>query len=201
MGSEPPLILAFDTAAAHCAAALVCGDRVLAHGFEAMERGQAERLLPMIEALLAEAGVGWGDLDGIGVCTGPGNFTGLRVAVAAARGLALALAHPGGRRVAARGARRRARARGRDASPTSAAASSRLFTRRASAAGPEPAGRSGRRCPTGPVIDGTDRPLRSRRPARPSPPGGSTGRAAAGAALPAPGGRDAAVGGAAPHPR
>ena len=59
-----------------------------------MDRGQAERLLPMLEEMLAEAGVGWRDLDGIGVVTGPGNFTGVRLAVAAARGLALALGIP-----------------------------------------------------------------------------------------------------------
>jgi tRNA threonylcarbamoyladenosine biosynthesis protein TsaB len=92
--SEPPLVLAFDTSAAHCAAVLVRDGRVLASATETMSRGQAERLFPMIEELLAEAGVGWGDLGGIGVCTGPGNFTGLRVAVAAARGLALSLGVP-----------------------------------------------------------------------------------------------------------
>ncbi len=59
-----------------------------------MDRGQAERLLPMLEELLAEAGVAWPDLDGIGVVTGPGNFTGVRLAVAAARGLALSLGIP-----------------------------------------------------------------------------------------------------------
>ena len=59
-----------------------------------MTRGQAERLFPLVEDLLREAGVGWSDLDGVGVCTGPGNFTGLRVAVAAARGLSLALGIP-----------------------------------------------------------------------------------------------------------
>jgi tRNA threonylcarbamoyl adenosine modification protein YeaZ len=94
LASEPPLILAFDTSAARCAAALVSGGRVLAARDEATDRGHVERLLPMIEALLAEAGAGWGDLDGIAVCTGPGNFTGLRVAVATARGLALALGVP-----------------------------------------------------------------------------------------------------------
>jgi tRNA threonylcarbamoyl adenosine modification protein YeaZ len=92
--AEPPLVLAFDTSAARCAAALVSGDRVLAARDEATERGQAERLLPMLEEALAEAGVGWGALDGIAVCTGPGNFTGIRIAVAAARGLALALGVP-----------------------------------------------------------------------------------------------------------
>jgi tRNA threonylcarbamoyl adenosine modification protein YeaZ len=91
---EPPLILAFDTSAARCAAAVVSGGRVLAARDEGTDRGQAERLLPMLEEALAEAGVGWGDLDGIGVCTGPGNFTGVRIAVAAARGLALALGVP-----------------------------------------------------------------------------------------------------------
>ena len=94
MVSEPPLILAFDTSAARCAAALVLGERVPALHDEPMERGQAERLLPMLEALLATAGVGWGDLDGIAVCTGPGNFTGIRIGVATARGLALALDVP-----------------------------------------------------------------------------------------------------------
>lgn len=57
-------------------------------------RGQAERLLPMLEEVLRERGVAWGDLDGLGVCVGPGNFTGLRLGVAAARGLALALDVP-----------------------------------------------------------------------------------------------------------
>ena len=94
MASEPPLVLAFDTAAAHCAAALVRGPAVLAARHEPMDRGQAERLLPMLEELMAEAGTGWTSLDGIGVVTGPGNFTGVRLAVAAARGLALGLGIP-----------------------------------------------------------------------------------------------------------
>ena len=94
MVSDPPPILALDTAAAHCAAALVCGGRICAARAETMDRGQAERLLPMVEELLVEAGIGWDAVGGIAVCTGPGNFTGLRVAVAAARGLALALGVP-----------------------------------------------------------------------------------------------------------
>ncbi|HRO10559.1 tRNA (adenosine(37)-N6)-threonylcarbamoyltransferase complex dimerization subunit type 1 TsaB [Amaricoccus sp.] len=94
MASDQPLVLAFDTAAARCAAALVRGDALLARRVEPMDRGQAERLLPMLEELLAEAGVAWPDLDGIGVVTGPGNFTGVRLAVAAARGLALSLGIP-----------------------------------------------------------------------------------------------------------
>ena len=59
-----------------------------------MEKGQAERLIPMLEELLAEGGIGWGDLRALAVGTGPGNFTGVRIAVAAARGLALGLGIP-----------------------------------------------------------------------------------------------------------
>ena len=88
------LILAFDTSAAHCAAALVSGGQVLAHRSEEMARGQAERLFPLLEELLSEAGAGWKDLSRIGVGIGPGNFTGTRISVSAARGLALSLGIP-----------------------------------------------------------------------------------------------------------
>lgn len=86
-------ILAFDTSAAQCAAALLCGDRVWLK-IEAMDKGQAERLLPLLAEVLAEAGVAWRDLAAIAVGTGPGNFTGVRISVAAARGLALGLGIP-----------------------------------------------------------------------------------------------------------
>ncbi|KFI33581.1 peptidase M22 [Haematobacter missouriensis] len=89
-----PLILAFDTSAAHCAAALLSGDRLLVSRQEDMEKGQAERLMPLLEELLAEAQAGWRDLSALGVGVGPGNFTGIRIAVAAARGLALSLGLP-----------------------------------------------------------------------------------------------------------
>lgn len=59
-----------------------------------MDKGQAERLMPMLEAVLAGAGLGWGDLTALAVGIGPGNFTGVRIAVAAARGLALGLGIP-----------------------------------------------------------------------------------------------------------
>ena len=88
------LILGFDTSAAHCAAALLSGGRVLAAVEEPMATGQAERLMPMLEGMLAAQGLGWRDLSRIGVGTGPGNFTGVRIAVAAARGLALGLGVP-----------------------------------------------------------------------------------------------------------
>lgn len=62
--------------------------------YQEMQRGQAEALMPMLEELLTEAGLGWRDLGAIGVGTGPGNFTGIRIAVSAARGLALGLGIP-----------------------------------------------------------------------------------------------------------
>ncbi|RJE80549.1 tRNA (adenosine(37)-N6)-threonylcarbamoyltransferase complex dimerization subunit type 1 TsaB [Paracoccus sp. JM45] len=89
-----PLILGFDTSAAHCAAALLRGPDVLVQRQEDMTKGQAERLMPLLEELLAEAGVTWKDLTALGVGIGPGNFTGVRIAVSAARALSLALKIP-----------------------------------------------------------------------------------------------------------
>ncbi|UWQ63390.1 tRNA (adenosine(37)-N6)-threonylcarbamoyltransferase complex dimerization subunit type 1 TsaB [Leisingera caerulea] len=93
MTSEP-LVLGFDTSAAHCAAALLRGNVLLASRLEEMTRGQAERLMPLLEEVLAEGGAAWADLDALGVGVGPGNFTGIRIAVSAARGLALGLEIP-----------------------------------------------------------------------------------------------------------
>jgi len=89
-----PLVLGFDTSAAHCAAALLRGPKILAMRQEDMAKGQAERLMPLLEEVLAEGGARWRDLAAIGVGTGPGNFTGIRISVSAARGLALALGIP-----------------------------------------------------------------------------------------------------------
>jgi tRNA threonylcarbamoyladenosine biosynthesis protein TsaB len=89
---ELPL-LAFDTSGPHCAAALLFPDRVILRD-EPMEKGQAERLVPLLEEVLAEGGIGWRDIKALAVGTGPGNFTGVRIAVAAARGLALGLGIP-----------------------------------------------------------------------------------------------------------
>ncbi|MEJ2000867.1 MAG: tRNA (adenosine(37)-N6)-threonylcarbamoyltransferase complex dimerization subunit type 1 TsaB [Maritimibacter sp.] len=89
-----PIILAFDTSAAHCAAALLRDGDVVAERVEEMARGQAERLMPLLEELLTEAGLGWKELDAVAVGIGPGNFTGIRISVSAARGLALGLGKP-----------------------------------------------------------------------------------------------------------
>ena len=67
---------------------------MLAHRHEAMVRGQAERLFPLIETVVDDARLTLRDIDALAVGTGPGNFTGLRISVAAVRGLALALGRP-----------------------------------------------------------------------------------------------------------
>lgn len=89
-----PTILAFDTSTAHCAVAVLLGGRIVVDRLEPMAKGQAERLLPLCGEALAEAQLDWEDLDAIGVCVGPGNFTGVRIGVSAARGMALGLSAP-----------------------------------------------------------------------------------------------------------
>lgn len=93
MPPDQPL-LAFDTSAAHCAAALVLRGDIIAQVREDMAKGQSERLMPMIEEMLIGASFHWRDLGGVAVGVGPGNFTGIRISVAAARGLALGLGVP-----------------------------------------------------------------------------------------------------------
>jgi tRNA threonylcarbamoyladenosine biosynthesis protein TsaB len=88
------LVLGIDTANSACAVALVRGSAILSRRREDGTRGQAERLLPMILECLGEAGAVPNQLDRIGVNVGPGAFTGLRVGLAAARGLALAAGRP-----------------------------------------------------------------------------------------------------------
>jgi tRNA threonylcarbamoyl adenosine modification protein YeaZ len=89
-----PTLLAFDTSAAHCAAVVLqdglCGQAVVLE----MQKGQGENLFGVLEQVLGDAGLGWADLDGIAVGIGPGNFTGVRISVSAARGLALSLGVP-----------------------------------------------------------------------------------------------------------
>ena len=87
-------VLGFDCAGSGCAAAVLAGDRVVARRAEKLERGQAARLMPLIAETLKEAGLVPADLDLIAVTTGPGGFTGIRIGLAAARGLALAAGIP-----------------------------------------------------------------------------------------------------------
>lgn len=83
-------VLGFDTTTDACSVALWIGDGVAAHRFETLRRGHVERLIPMIMEVMAEAHAGFGDMDLIAVTIGPGTFTGVRIGLAAARGLALA---------------------------------------------------------------------------------------------------------------
>jgi len=87
-------LLALDTSAAQCAAALLSDDGTLTEIVEPMAKGQAERLLPLAQDILDSAATGWDDLDALAVGIGPGNFTGIRIAVSAVRGLALGLDIP-----------------------------------------------------------------------------------------------------------
>ncbi|WP_315735569.1 MULTISPECIES: tRNA (adenosine(37)-N6)-threonylcarbamoyltransferase complex dimerization subunit type 1 TsaB [unclassified Bradyrhizobium] len=90
------LILAIDTALDHCAAAVLDTDSAAMRAEETlpMKRGHAEALMPLIARVMRQSGVGFHELDRIAVTTGPGSFTGLRVGLSAARGIALAAHKP-----------------------------------------------------------------------------------------------------------
>jgi tRNA threonylcarbamoyladenosine biosynthesis protein TsaB len=80
-------ILALDTATEACSVSLCIGDHTIDRYVE-LERGHAEQLLPMVDSVLAEAGISLNALDAIAFGRGPGGFTGVRLAVSVAQGLA-----------------------------------------------------------------------------------------------------------------
>ncbi|MCR5085515.1 MAG: tRNA (adenosine(37)-N6)-threonylcarbamoyltransferase complex dimerization subunit type 1 TsaB [Succinivibrionaceae bacterium] len=86
-------ILAIDTATERCSAALLHGGRILSRAEDAPQR-HAALLLGMVDSLLSEAGIAREEIGGIMAGHGPGSFTGVRVAVAAAQGLALGIPCP-----------------------------------------------------------------------------------------------------------
>jgi tRNA threonylcarbamoyladenosine biosynthesis protein TsaB len=94
-------VLAIDTALAACSAAVLDtaqghahGSGLLARESVPMARGHAEALMPLVARVVKSSGVAFSDLERIVVTTGPGSFTGLRVGIAAARGLGLATSIP-----------------------------------------------------------------------------------------------------------
>jgi tRNA threonylcarbamoyladenosine biosynthesis protein TsaB len=88
------IVLGLDTCLSSCSVAVLDGARVLASAREVMARGHQERLAPMARQVMADAGLAFDRLDRIAVTVGPGSFTGLRVGIAFAKGLALALDLP-----------------------------------------------------------------------------------------------------------
>jgi tRNA threonylcarbamoyladenosine biosynthesis protein TsaB len=89
-------VLAIDTALEACSAALLDTEHADVAAYESlsMARGHAEALIPLIARVMHRAGRTFAELDRIAVTTGPGSFTGLRVGISAARGIALAAAKP-----------------------------------------------------------------------------------------------------------
>src|ERR1051325_11249058 len=89
-------VLAIDTALEACSVALLDTARAEASVHESlpMQRGHAEALMPLVARVLERARIGVDSVDRIAVTTGPGSFTGLRVGISAARGIALAVGKP-----------------------------------------------------------------------------------------------------------
>ena len=93
-GRVGPTVLALDSGGSACSVAVAAGDSVLRVKHREMPHGQAEALLPMVDRAMREASLEASALDLVAVTTGPGSFTGIRVGLAAARGIALALDIP-----------------------------------------------------------------------------------------------------------
>jgi tRNA threonylcarbamoyladenosine biosynthesis protein TsaB len=87
-------LLALDCCLDACQAAAVADGVLLAEASEAMTRGHQERLAPMAGQVMSAAGLAFAELDAVAVTVGPGSLTGLRVGLAFAKGLALALDIP-----------------------------------------------------------------------------------------------------------
>ncbi len=86
-------LLALDTATEACSVALLHDGKFSSH-YEVIPRLHAQKLLPMIKALLDQAGIGLGQVEAIAFGRGPGAFTGVRIAIGVVQGLAFALERP-----------------------------------------------------------------------------------------------------------
>ena len=89
-GPPGPLGLALDSAGSACSAAVAAGGKVLASQSIDALHGQAEKLVPMVDTVMRQAGIPPAALDLVVTTVGPGSFTGIRAGIAAARGIALA---------------------------------------------------------------------------------------------------------------
>lgn len=87
-------VLSLDSATEACSAAVLCDDVLIAHRFETMRRGHAEILMILVQDVMQQAGLAFDQLGLIATTVGPGGFTGLRIGLASARGLALAAGIP-----------------------------------------------------------------------------------------------------------
>lgn len=88
------LILAIETSSKHVSVALMNESTVLGYQDQYMEQGHGEALIPMIETLMEKTSYCLKNLDAVAVALGPGSFTGVRVGLATARGMGLALQIP-----------------------------------------------------------------------------------------------------------
>lgn len=91
--SFSPVLLALDTSSDACSVALGVGDSVLER-HEVLARAHTRLVLPMVESLLAEAGIGLSSIDALVMGRGPGAFTGVRIAVGVVQGLAFSHSRP-----------------------------------------------------------------------------------------------------------
>ncbi|AMC99732.1 MULTISPECIES: tRNA (adenosine(37)-N6)-threonylcarbamoyltransferase complex dimerization subunit type 1 TsaB [Halomonas] len=93
-----PILLALDASSSACSAAVLLqregGDDILVSRFALTPREHTRRLLPMVDKVLAEAGLAPAELDAVAYGHGPGSFTGLRIAAGLAQGLAYGLDRP-----------------------------------------------------------------------------------------------------------
>lgn len=94
MADDSTLQLSVDTSGPACQVALAREGELVGGESKPMLRGHGEALVPMVEAVLASIGADYEALDRIGVCVGPGSYTGLRIALSAARGFGVALNVP-----------------------------------------------------------------------------------------------------------
>jgi tRNA threonylcarbamoyl adenosine modification protein YeaZ len=94
LGACPQIILSFDTALGECSVALWKDGKIAAAKYETERNRQTSQLVPMIEAVMQESGVGFTDLSHIVTTSGPGSFTGIRIGLSVARGFTLACGVP-----------------------------------------------------------------------------------------------------------